>query len=175
MRQTAAIALASVMAIASACGTAQPDTLPPDWGDAMLSDWFEGPARIHQAVQFHESQPLSETAEEIQPILAAHYKTVDYIICGHVLDPLFGSDNEIHQIIAWQIIFGSGDWVEQHPEQGDNIDAYTVAGLESGLRAYATALDENSKARSELLDELLALYRSNRLHQWYADHPCRPM
>ena len=66
----------------------------------MLSDWFEGPDRIHKAVQFHESEPLSETAEEIQPILAAHYKAVDYIICGHVLGPLFDSDNEIHHVIG---------------------------------------------------------------------------
>jgi hypothetical protein len=142
--------------------------------DSMLAEWFPGPDRVHQAVQFHERKPLSETADEIQPILAAHFKIVDYIICGDVLGPLFDSDNDLHHIIGWQIIFGSGDWVEQHPEQADDIDSYTLAGLESGLRAYAIALIQNPRIQSDLMDKLLGLFNDDQLQSWSDEHPCRP-
>jgi hypothetical protein len=166
MRRAAAILFTVSVATLSGCITFQ--------ADSLLSEWFSGLNKVHQAVQFHEREPLSEKAAEIQPILAAHFKAVDYIICGDVLGPLFDSENDLHHIIGWQIIFGSGDWVEQHSEEADDIDSYTLAGLESGLRAYATALEQNSRAQSELLDELLNLYNNHQLQGWSDNHPCRP-
>ena len=173
MLKTAVGLLAISAAFFSGCATGQADSTTFQ-ADSLLAEWFSGPDKVHQAVQLHEREPLSQEVDEIQGILVAHFRAVDYIICGDVLAPLFNSDNDIHQIIAWQIIFGSGDWVEQHPEQADNIDAYTLAGLESGLRAYATALNQNSRAQSDLLDELLALYKNGQLQGWADDHPCRP-
>ena len=141
--------------------------------DMLLEEWFEGPNRVHQAVEFHEAEPLSKTANQIRPILMAHFKQVDYIICGDVLGPLMDSKKDAHQIIAWQIVFSSGDWVEQHHDQADDIDAYTLAGLESGMRAYATVLETKPKAKLRLLDELLELYENESLQTWVSEHPCR--
>jgi hypothetical protein len=166
MRKTATILFTVSVAISSGCTTFH--------ADSLLAEWFSGTDKVHQAVQFHEREPLSEEAGEIQPILAAHFKPVDYIICGDVLGPLFDSDNDIHHIIGWQIIFASGDWVELHPEQADDINSYTLAGLESGLRAYATALEQNPRSQSEFLGELLALYNDNQLRGWADNHPCHP-
>jgi hypothetical protein len=87
---------------------------------------------------------------------------------------LFDSDNDLHHIIGWQIIFSSGDWVEQHPEQADDIDSYTLAGLESGLRAYAIALRQNLRIQSDLMDKLLDLFNDDLLQGWSDKHPCRP-
>jgi len=139
-----------------------------------LPDWIDGPDWVHRAVQIHESEPLGEKAELIRPLLIAHFKQVDYLVCGDVIGPLFGSKKDIHEIIAWQIVFGSGDWVEQNPEQANEIDAYTLAGLESGLRSYSLVLEQKPKIRSKRLDELLALYRDGQLQDWVNEHPCRP-
>jgi hypothetical protein len=153
MRKTATILFTVSVAISSGCTTFH--------ADSLLAEWFSGTDKVHQAVQFHEREPLSEEAGEIQPILAAHFKPVDYIICGDVLGPLFDSDNDLHHIIGWQIIFGSGDWVERHSEQADDIDSYTLAGLESGLRAYAMARKQNPRIQSDLMDKLLVSCPSN--------------
>ena len=53
-------------------------------------------------------------------------------------------------------------------------DAYTLAGLESGLRAYVSVIETKPKAKLELLDELLDLYRKDQLQDWVDEHPCRP-
>jgi hypothetical protein len=174
MRMVFAATLSAVAIIFSACSAPQPDRLPPGWANDLLADWFEGPNRVHQAVQFHEREPLSETAELVRDILVAHYEQVDYIICGQILGPLFSSRTNAHEIIGWQIIFGSGDWVEQNPGRSGDIDAYTLAGLKSGLRTYATILEQEPKARFDLLDELVDLYRNQSLQDWYAENPCRP-
>ena len=166
MRKAAGILLLVCVAITFGCATFQ--------ADSLLAEWFSGSDKVHQAVQFHEREPLSEKAGEIQPILAAHFKAVDYIICGDVIGPLFDSDNDLHHIIGWQIIFGSGDWVEKHPDQSDDIDSYTLAGLESGIRAYATAIKQNSRIQSDLMDKLLDLFNDDQLQNWSDEHPCRP-
>jgi hypothetical protein len=165
MSRVGPLATALIFVLSAIGGAAQVDLL--------LEEWVEGPDRVHQAVQLHEEDPLSKTAKQVRPILMAHFKEVDYIICGDVIGPLMESKKGAHQIIAWQIIFGSGDWVEQHPERSEDIDAYTLAGLESGLRAYAAVLKTKPKVRVKLLDELLGLYENDDLQSWVDEHPCR--
>lgn len=165
MSRNTVLAIALVLVVPAIVANAQVDDL--------LKEWFDGPNPVHQAVQFHEKEPLSKTARQIRPILMAHYKQVDYLICGDVLGPLMASKKKAHQAIAWQIVFASGDWVEQHPERANDIDAYTLAGLESGLRAYATVLKTKPKVRMKLLEKLLDLYKNDRLQSWVKDHPCR--
>ena len=58
--------------------------------DVLLREWFDGPDPVHQAVQLHENEPLSKTAKQIRPILMAHFKQVDYVICGAWSGPPHG-------------------------------------------------------------------------------------
>jgi hypothetical protein len=95
--------------------------------DQLLSDKGE----IHQAVLALEKEPLHRNAALVRAMLLAHYKPMDYSICGQVLGPL--TDHKELAPVMWQIVIGAGDWVEQHPNRARDIDAYTLAGLESGV------------------------------------------
>jgi hypothetical protein len=138
---------------------------------SILSDVLSSRDNIHQTVLALEEEPLHKNAELVRTLLAGYYKNVDYIICGDILGPLSGSKK--HAAIMWQIIIASGDWVEANPERAKDIDAYTLAGLESGLRAYKNLLKVKPKDKSKLLDKLLARYESGTLNQWNLEHPCR--
>ncbi len=127
--------------------------------------------QIHDMVLLHEREPLSEASDTNRGLLMAHFKPVDYIICGYIVGPLTDSDLPAHQAIMWQIIFASGDWVEENPERADMIDAYTLVGLESGLRSYQVILKSNPDARHPALDELSAI-GANKFNQ---ENPCRTL
>lgn len=155
------------------CVLASFPLLAASWLDQtpIPNDFLSSRISIHQAVLSLEEEPLHKNAEQIRLLLAGYYKKVDYIICGNVLGPLSGSKK--HAAVMWQIIIASGDWVEANPERATDIDAYTLAGLESGVRAYKNLLKVRPKDKHRLLDELLARYESNTLNQWNLEHPCR--
>jgi hypothetical protein len=141
------------------------DRLPPP--DQLLSR-----GNIHQAVLALEREPLHKNADFIRPLLIGHFKKVDYLICGGVLGPL--TEAKALQPIMWQIIIASGDWVEEHPQRAKDINAYTLAGLESGVRAYKNLRAAKPGVKHKLMDELLGRYENGTLNQWNAEHPCGP-
>ena len=141
------------------------DRLPPP--DQWLSR-----RNIHQAVLALEREPLHQNADFIRPFLIGHFKKVDYLICGDVLGPL--TERKELEPIMWQIIIASGDWVEEHPERARDISAYTLAGLESGIRAYENLRAVKPKVKHKLMDELLVRYKNGTLKKWNAEHPCGP-
>src|SRR5262245_48496358 len=119
-----------------------------------LEDWAKSldKASIHKAVLDHEHAPLAPDAKKIRPVLAVHFEAVDYVLCLDQIGALLDSKNEAHEAVFWQVVFGSGDFIEQHPEQAKDKFTYMMAGLESGLRAYEILLHEKSDTRLELLD-----------------------
>jgi hypothetical protein len=164
-----AIMVAGVVAASPICANAPDSDKSSVESQAPVLDR----TAIHQAVIDHERDPMGKDSEMILPILVAHFKGVDYLICGDVLGPLAESKKEAHTAVMWQIVFGSGDWVEQNPERARDVDAYTLAGLESGLRAYENILARKPKARFPLLDELLRRRNDGRLAEYVKEHPCR--
>jgi len=165
MKSLVTIALILAAAISPLLAASWLDQLPPP--DQMLSR-----RNIHQAVLALEREPLHQNADFIRPFLIGHFKKVDYIICGDVLGPL--TEAKALQPIMWQIIIASGDWVEEHPDRAKDISAYTLAGLESGVRAYKNLRAAKPTVKHKLMDELLARYENHTLKQWNAEHPCRP-
>ncbi len=127
---------------------------------------------IHQAVLALEREPLHKNADFVRTLLIAHFKKADYLICGDVLGPL--TETKALGPVMWQIIIASGDWVEEHPQRARDIPAYTLAGLESGIRAYKTLRAAQPRGKHKLMDELLVRYENNTLKQWNAEHPCGP-
>ena len=119
-----------------------------------------------------ERDPLHKNAALIRALLVGHFKKVDYLICGDVLGPL--TETKVLEPVMFQIVIASGDWVEEHPERARDIPAYTLAGLESGGRAYKNLRAAKPGVKHKLLDELLVRYENNTLKQWNAEHPCRP-
>jgi hypothetical protein len=127
---------------------------------------------VHKAVLEHEIEPLGKEALKIRAVLAVHFKRLDYIVCLDQIGSLLDKKNDVREAVFWQVVFGSGDFVEEHPEKARDKFAYLPAGLESGLRAYENALREKPKARVELLDQLLALRDQGRLMEFVKEHPC---
>lgn len=135
-------------------------------------DFLDSREGIHQAVLALDDEPSNEGAELVRLMLVDHYKPVDYLVCGTVLGPL--TKKKDLEPVMWQIIIASGDWVEAHPNRVKDIDAYTLAGLESGVRVYKKILAANPKATSEIMDELVKQYDGGTLDKWNLAHPCRP-
>jgi hypothetical protein len=139
----------------------------PPMPDRLLSNR----GNIHHAVLALEQEPLHKNATLVRTLLVAHFKKVDYLICGDVLGPL--TKSKVLEPVMWQIVIASGDWVEEHPERASDTGAYTLAGLESGIRAYKNVRAVKPQVKRELMDELLVMYHNNTLKQWNAQHPCR--
>ena len=139
-----------------------------------LEAWAQGLDResVHRAVQDHERDPLGEHARKIRPVLAVHFEPLDYIVCLDQIGPLLDTKKKPHEAVFWQVVFGSGDFVEQYPDRAKDKFAYMVAGLESGLRAYEIILKTQPKARHKLLDDLLPLRDTGRLLEFVQAHPC---
>ena len=159
-------AFAGLAACASAFAASPLDTLP------MPDKMFDNREQVHALVVALEETPLHQNADLARAMMAAHYKEVDYLICGDVLGPL-AKDKRLAPVL-WQIIIASGDWVEGHPDQSKDIDAYTLAGLESGVRAYKNLLALDAKAKNKTMDALVKEYDANTLPDWNKAHPCRP-
>ena len=155
-----AVAISPVLAASSLDRPPLPDQLP------------SSRRNVHQAVLALEREPLHKNAALIRAFLVGHFKKVDYLICGDVLGPL--TETKVLEPVMFQIVIASGDWVEEHPERAKDIPAYTLAGLESGVRAYKNLRAAKPGVRHKLMDELLVRYENNTLKQWNAEHPCRP-
>ena len=156
------------------CAVVMPPLLAASWLDQppMPDPLLSNRRNIHQAVIALEREPLHKNATLIRTLLVAHFKKVDYLICGDVLGPL--TKTKVLEPVMWQIVIASGDWVEDHPERARDITAYTLAGLESGVRAYKNLRAVKPGVKHELMDRLLVIYDNNTLKQWNAAHPCRP-
>lgn len=154
------------------CALATSPLLAASWLDRLpMPDQLLSRRNIHQAVLALEREPLHKNADFVRPLLIGHFKKVDYLICGDVLGPLTGA--KAFEPVMWQIVIASGDWVEEHPERARDIPAYTLAGLESGVRAYKNLRATKPGVKHKLIDELLVRYKNNTLKQWNAEHPCR--
>jgi hypothetical protein len=130
-------------------------------------------ASIHRGVLAHEQDPLGEPAHIARPVLVAYFEDIDYIVCLDQLGFLLDKKGKVREAVFWQSVFGSGDFVLQHPDEATNKYAYMLAGLESALRAYDRILAKKPKARIDRLDNLLALRSEGRLGGYVKDHMCR--
>jgi hypothetical protein len=143
------------------------DTLP------LPDVFFADRDRVHAIVTALEDQPLHENADLARAILLAHYeKDVDYVICGDVLGPL--TKREDLGPVLGQVVIASGDWVEGHPDRATDIDAYTLAGLEGGVRAYRRLREAKPSIKPFKLMEVLSReLDAGTLPDWNLAHPCR--
>src|SRR5262245_59608535 len=71
---------------------------------------------VHRAVVDHEQDPLGRDAKKIRPVLVVHFEDIDYVVCLDQVGPLLDTKSEAHEAVFWQVVFGSGDFVEQHPD-----------------------------------------------------------
>src|SRR6185503_9301766 len=105
----------------------------------------------------HETDPLGqESRERWAPLLLAHFDGVPYVVC---LDQVPGVSDQgnLGKALLWQIVFGSGVFLEEHPEASQDREAYMTAGLQSAVRAYRNVLAKNPQMKIQIFDELADL------------------
>lgn len=138
------------------------------------TQWAKGLDKetIRRAALDHETDPLArESRSTLAPMLLAHFEDVPYVVC---LDQVPGVEDEgtLGKALLWQMSFASGVYLEQHPEQASNREAYMLAGLESAVRAYRNARAKNPKKTIAVFEELDGLERRGQLGQHVRAHSC---
>ncbi|HET9300245.1 MAG TPA: hypothetical protein VFO11_09880 [Candidatus Polarisedimenticolaceae bacterium] len=121
----------------------------------------------------HENDPLGkESKERWAPLLLAHFEGVPFVVC---LDQVPGvsDQGDLGKALLWQIVFGSGVFLEEHPEAAQDREAYMTAGLQSAVRAYRNVLAKNPQMRIPIFDELADLDKQGRLVEHVRAHDCQ--
>jgi hypothetical protein len=121
----------------------------------------------------HETDPLGkESRERWAPLLLAHFEGVPFVVC---LDQVPGvsEQGDLGKALLWQIVFGTGVFLEEHPEAAQDREAYMTAGLQSAVRAYRNVLSKNPQMRIEVFDQLDGLDKQGRLVEHVRAHDCQ--
>jgi len=127
---------------------------------------------IRQAVHDHESDPLSkESRTKLAPMLLAHFEEMPYVVC---LDQVPGLEGEgrLGKALLWQMVFGTGAFIEQNPARAEDREAYMLAGLQSAVRAYRNVRAKDPKKTIALFEELDDLERHGKLREHVHAHAC---
>lgn len=127
---------------------------------------------VHKLVTAVEADPLSEMAEVVRPALMVYFEPLDYTVCLDQIGFLMDAKPEVLMNVFWQVVFSSGDFFLQQPEQSRDRLKYMQAGLESGLRVYERILTAKPGARHAKLDELVRLRSEGRLGDYVRANPC---
>jgi hypothetical protein len=128
--------------------------------------------QIHRMVLAVEGDPLSKMAEDTRPILVVYFEPIHYTVCLDQIGFLLHNEPMAFQPVFWQVVFSSGDFFLQHPEESKTRLSYMLAGLEGGLRVYERILAAKPELKHAKLDELVALRNSGRLMEYVAANPC---
>ena len=127
---------------------------------------------IRQAVHDHEADPLSkESRTKLAPMLLAHFEEMPYVVC---LDQVPGLEDEgkFGKALLWQMVFGTGMFIEQNPARASDREAYMLAGLQSAVRAYRNVRAKDPKKTIALFEELDDLELHGKLREHVHAHAC---
>lgn len=128
--------------------------------------------QIHQMVVAVEADPLSKMAETTRPALVVYFEPIHYTVCLDQIGFLANDDARSLQPVFWQVVFSSGDFFLQKPEESKDRLTYMLAGLEGGLRVYERMLAVKPELRNSKLDELVTLRNDGHLMDYVAANPC---
>ena len=147
---------------------------PQDGEKQSGQAWAKGLDKqtIQRAALAHEKDPLSnESRTKLAPVLLAHFEDVPFVVC---LDQVPGvsSQGDAGKALIWQILFGTGVFLEEHPESAGDRDAYMLAGLLSAVRAFRNIAKKNPQLRIATFDELDQMERQGRLLDHVRAHNC---
>lgn len=123
-------------------------------------------AKAIEIAQRLEQDLLAKSAKEDRAWMLAWISAVpDFMlkVCPGPLMPLVESKKEEPLGLWFQSLAGEMSFLIQHPESMRDQNAAKMAGLQSALRAYRNAVARDPKARTELMEELLAKDKDGRL------------
>jgi hypothetical protein len=84
-------------------------------------------------------------------------------ICTALLADLRRPKYKYRSAISDQLLISSAAFVIEHPEQGQEITAQSVGGMEGVLKAYTAILKTEPQATARPLDDLLQKQKEGKL------------
>jgi len=113
-----------------------------------------------------EAAPLDRSLEPdrdwaVKWVVAA--PDVHVRICTSLLAELRRPRYEYRPVLSAQLLISSAAFVIEHPEQGIDASAQSVAGMEGVLKAYSSILKEKPQATAKSLDDLLQKQKAGKL------------
>ena len=136
---------------------------------AASDDERFGPAgekRILELTRSLESSPITGDKSVTQEVLTWWIEnpnlTLDWC-AGMLID---AKNKNVRPTIVTQGLFGAGAYLIEHPDAVDDKIALHLAGVQSALRLYKTAVIENKKMRDKYYDELVERWKSDTLRSW---------
>ncbi len=128
--------------------------------------------KVHKLVKAVEAEPIGEMADAVRPALVIYFEPIHYDVCLDQIGFLMDAKPKILMNVFWQVVFSSGDFFLQHPDESADRFVYMQAGLEGGLRVYERMLLAKPSARNAKLDELISLRNADRLGEYVRANPC---
>ena len=94
--------------------------------------------QIHRMVLAVEGDPLSKLAEATRPTLVIYFEPIDYTVCLDQIGFLLHNEPMALQPVFWQVVFSSGDFFLQHPEESKSRLSYIAGGPRSWTSSLRT-------------------------------------
>jgi hypothetical protein len=128
--------------------------------------------QVHKMVEAVEAEPVGGMADAMRPALIIYFEPIHYDVYLDQIGFLMEAEPKLLMHVFWQVVFSSGDFFLQHPEQSTDRLVYMQAGLEGALRVYERILALKPKAKNAKLDELVALRNAGHLADYVRSNPC---
>jgi hypothetical protein len=127
-------------------------------------------AKFIRLTQQLEETPLSDTDKTVRSWLlqwAIDSQDITVLACN-VMRPVPADDVPNSGVFVTQMMFGNAAYQISHPDKREDLLATQLAGVRSALKAYASILAKDPKARIPQFDELLQKDKDRALEAYMA-------
>jgi len=129
-----------------------------------------------KAAKFLEEKPLDKSAKELRGQALKWLIVTDKVSVSLCSLLISGSEKKYkyNAEIFNQYTLGMGAFKLSTADKAKDEEAAQLAGIESAIRAYEAILAEQPKAKSVLMDDLLAKRADGTLAKYVAENNCKP-
>jgi hypothetical protein len=127
-------------------------------------------ARILTLSKWLEANPLAENRGEVVSEVMNWWIANPKLTLTACALPLSGKDGKAEAIMTVLGPIGTGAFLLENPTRRRDIFAANVAGIESALRAYETAVAQDEKVRSAFYDDLVRRMKAGELSAYVKDN-----
>jgi hypothetical protein len=129
-----------------------------------------------KAAKFLEEKPLDKSAKDLRGRALQWLIVTDKVSVSLCSLLISGSEKKYKygSEIYNQYALGIAAFKLSNPDKAKDEDTAQLAGIESAIKAYEAILAEQPKAKSVLMDDLLAKRANGTLAKYVAENNCKP-
>jgi len=135
----------------------------------------EGEAEaLIKSANFLEQNPLDKQAKDMRKKALAWLITTDKVsvrLCSLIMNGV--NDKYKYGDLFTQYTIGMAAYKLSNPDRASDEDAAQLAGVESALVAYESALKAEPKAKNAFMDDLIAKRADNTLAEYVKANNCK--